>query len=373
MYLALRDIRFAKGRFLLMGSVVSLISLLLVMLSGLTAGLAERSTSAIESLNADAIAFADNGADDDGGADDGDAEPSYTDSQVTSSQLEAWQESPSLSAAEPLGITQTQLEAEGTTTVAVFGAEPGGDVLPAPLSEGEAVISEEVAQERNLQVGDEVQISSAELSVTQIIDDQWYSHSPVVWTSLTDWQELSHLGDEDTIGTVIVASHEDAGSDPTGSVSDHRDETDAAAGTVSMSTTDSFSALASFSSENGSLMMMQGFLYGISALVIIAFLSVWTVQRTRDIAVLRALGASAKYVLKDAIAQAAVVLAAGALLGGALGVLGGMIAGQAAPFITDISTTVVPISGLVALGLLGAVLAVRRAATVDPMIALGGN
>ena len=46
-FLAIRDIRFAKGRFALMGGVVALITLLLVMLSGLTAGLADQSTSAI--------------------------------------------------------------------------------------------------------------------------------------------------------------------------------------------------------------------------------------------------------------------------------------------------------------------------------------
>lgn len=50
MFLALRDIRFAKGRFALMGGVVALISLLLVMLSGLTAGLGNQSTSAIADL-----------------------------------------------------------------------------------------------------------------------------------------------------------------------------------------------------------------------------------------------------------------------------------------------------------------------------------
>ena len=50
MFLAIRDIRFAKGRFALMGSVVALISLLLVMLSGLTAGLGNQNTSALEKL-----------------------------------------------------------------------------------------------------------------------------------------------------------------------------------------------------------------------------------------------------------------------------------------------------------------------------------
>ena len=47
MFLALRDIRFARGRFLLMAGVVALITVLLVLLSGLTAGLGNQSVSAI--------------------------------------------------------------------------------------------------------------------------------------------------------------------------------------------------------------------------------------------------------------------------------------------------------------------------------------
>lgn len=363
MYLALRDIRFAKGRFVLMGSVVTLISLLLVMLSGLTAGLANQSTSSIDELDADTVAFATSGPDD--------AEASYTDSRVTSAELQSWEASEHVAAAEPLGITQTQLDHEGTMNVAVFGADPGRSLAPDALSAGGVVISEEIAEDLGIREGDAVQISTVELTVSEIIEDQWYSHSPVVWVSLADWQEVSHLADEEILGTVIAASHVESSS-----VTDRdqeRAEVDAAAGTLSMSPTESFSALASYSSENGSLMMMQGLLYGISALVILAFLSVWTVQRTRDIAVLRALGASQSYVLTDAIAQALVVLLAGALAGGGLGVVGGVLAGQAAPFITDASTTVIPVLGVVILGLAGSVLAVRRVTRVDPMLALGGT
>src|SRR5699024_1665906 len=52
-FVAFRDIRFAKGRFALMGSVIALLTLLIVLLSGLTAGLADQSTSAIRNLPAD--------------------------------------------------------------------------------------------------------------------------------------------------------------------------------------------------------------------------------------------------------------------------------------------------------------------------------
>jgi len=67
------------------------------------------------------------------------------------------------------------------------------------------------------------------------------------------------------------------------------------------------------------------------------------------------------------------VLVAGAGLGGAVGILGGFAAAQAAPFLITPATTLLPVLGIIALGLAGAALAVRRVTTVDPLIALGGN
>ena len=40
MFIAIRDLLFAKGRFLLMGTVVALVSFLVIALSGMSAGLA---------------------------------------------------------------------------------------------------------------------------------------------------------------------------------------------------------------------------------------------------------------------------------------------------------------------------------------------
>src|SRR5699024_12642773 len=51
MFLSLRDIAYARGRFALMTGVVGMITLLLVMLSGLTGGLGKQNTSALEALD----------------------------------------------------------------------------------------------------------------------------------------------------------------------------------------------------------------------------------------------------------------------------------------------------------------------------------
>ncbi|HSO92395.1 MAG TPA: ABC transporter permease, partial [Arthrobacter sp.] len=151
------------------------------------------------------------------------------------------------------------------------------------------------------------------------------------------------------------------------------DAANTAAGTVSTTRDGSFQALGSYKSENGSLLLMQAFLYGISALVIVAFLTVWTVQRTRDIAVLKALGGSSGYVLRDAMVQAAIVLSAGAVAGGAAGAAGGVLAAGAAPFLLTPQTVLLPVAGIVVLGMAGAALAVRSITRVDPLLALGGN
>lgn len=50
MFLAIREITAARGRFGLIGGTVALITLLLAMLSGLTEGLSKQNTSALEAV-----------------------------------------------------------------------------------------------------------------------------------------------------------------------------------------------------------------------------------------------------------------------------------------------------------------------------------
>lgn len=374
MFLALRDIRFAKGRFALMGGVVALITLLLVMLSGLTAGLGDQSTSAIAKLGTgtggasrpvDTIVFGAPGA--------GEPKASYTESAVTAAQLDVWKRVPGVDAAGAVGISQARLQAGGsgsaaggTANVAVFGVNPDGGLAPAAVAPGTVVVGSTVARDLELTVGDTASIGGSDLTVSGVVEDQWYSHTSVAWTALPDWSRLAHITDPQQLGTVLAVSYRDGSSVDESAAN-------AAARTVTASRTDSFQALGSFKSENGSLMLMQAFLYGISGLVIVAFLTVWTVQRTRDVAVLKALGGSGSYVLRDALTQAAIVLLAGAGAGGALGILGGSFAAQAAPFLLTPATTLLPVLGIIVLGLAGAALAVRRVTKVDALIALGGN
>ena len=57
MFLALRELRFARGRFALMGLVIALIAVLMVMLSGLSAGLVNDGVSGLKAMPVTAFAF----------------------------------------------------------------------------------------------------------------------------------------------------------------------------------------------------------------------------------------------------------------------------------------------------------------------------
>ena len=356
MFVAWRDLRFAKGRFALMGSVVVLITLLVGLLSGLTAGLARDNTVALTSLPADRIAFA---APPDG------QKVSFTNSSVGESVWRDWAKQPGIDSAQPIGIrTVNGWAGDRTVAVAAFGVEPAAKIAPESgrIGPGQVVLSTKAAEELNLKAGDKVRLGSVEETVAAVDGDAMYSHTPVVWTSLDDWQKLGHSGTTMEEQATVVAL--------TGEGADYA-AGDKATETRSVPLADSLAALPSYQAENGSLQLMRGFLFAISALVVGAFFTVWTIQRSGDIAVLKALGASTPYLLKDALGQAVVMLSLGTLLGTAVATLLGVAIGGAVPFVLDAATLLVPAFIMIALGIVGAALSIRRITAVDPLTALG--
>ncbi|WP_374985841.1 ABC transporter permease [Streptomyces fradiae] len=359
MFVAWRDLKFAKGRFALMATVIVLITLLVGLLSGLTAGLGQQNISAITGLPADRIAFAAPGEGE---------EPSYSNSTVTEKQWRRWAETPGVSSAEPLGITTTKASAGPKSTgVSAFGVRPGSVLAPDSdkLDDHAAVLSVTAAADLGVTTGDTFTLAGQEVKVAAVTGDASYSHTPVLWISLDRWQRTTPpTGGTDQPTATVIALRTTSGADIGAA--------DEAAGTETVSKDDSLSAIGSYTSENGSLQLMRGFLFAISALVIGAFFTVWTIQRSGDIAVLKALGASTTGLLKDALGQALILLTGGTLIGtGIAAALGALVADSAVPFLLTPATVLVPAAVMIALGALGAALSIRRITSVDPLTALG--
>ncbi|QPK79082.1 ABC transporter permease [Corynebacterium lizhenjunii] len=359
MFVAWREILAARGRVGLIAGVVGLITVLLIMLTGLTEGLSQRNTSAVEAIDRTVSAR---------GWVFSTPEPSFTESQFTQADFAG-----ELAGAVPVGVAQTRLEsADSTASVAMFGlpegfAAPGGQIT----AEG-VLVSAAAAADLHVTAGDSLRLGGQPTTVAAVVDNEYYSHVPVVWGPTQLWSQVAHV-QPGVVATVAVLP--DTGFADAPELADAQSVDAPAPAAVPLRT--ALTGLPAYSSERGSLVTMQGFLYAIAALVTVAFLSVWTVQRTRELAILRALGAGTGYLLRDALGQAAVLLALGtgtgllvaSLAGWALVALGG----GAIPFVLTWATAVGPALGIWALGMLGALLATRRVTTTNPLIALGGQ
>ncbi|WP_194926639.1 ABC transporter permease [Catenulispora pinisilvae] len=357
MFVALRDLRFAKGRFTLMGAVVALLTGLVLFLYGLTGGLASDSTSALTGLPARDVVF-------------GGPAVSFSDSAISPGQQAAWQVA---AGARPFGVSMTRLAAADATSVSVVGVAP---TLAPPLlsghapGPGEVAVGAKLAAGHALHLGQQVSLGAARLTVSGITPNRSWGHAPTVWTDEPTWQHVA--GATQPVALLVDQAGAEAGTEA--ATEPDAKALDAAQHTKTVTLAAAEAGIDGYSAEQGSLTMIQLFLFAISALVAGAFFTVWTVQRKADIAVLKAIGASSAYLVRDALGQALILLLTGGALGAAAGAVGGtLLRGSGTPFALDPATVAVPLAAMVVLGLAGAALAVRRIVTVDPLTALGAS
>jgi putative ABC transport system permease protein len=374
-FLALRELAFAKGRFALMGAVVALITVLMVLLSGLSVGLVNDGVSGLQRLPVTSFAFQDGVKKD----------AAFSRSVVDTDAARTWAAQPGVADAAPFGNTLVNGRTDRGVEIdlALFGVEPGSFLDPGVqqgqrlAGDGEVVISESAA-EQGVELGDTVALepSGQRLRVVGILAGQHtYGHVDVAYLTLASWQQAkAGLGDGEPVPSRVrheataIAVRAEPGADVDLAAGD------AAAGTTSMTLEQSYGASPGYTAETSTLQLIQVFLYLISALVVGAFFTVLTIQRRGEIAVLRALGASTRYLLQDSLLQSVVLLVLSAGVGLLAGVgLGAAIATTAIPFALEAG----PIAGatalLLVLGVGGAAVAVLRITRVDPLTALGGN
>lgn len=359
MFVAWRDLRSARGRFVLIGSVVALITLLVGFLAGLTGGLATQDVSAVLGLPGDRLVL----------QQPVDGKPSFSESSIGTSTAAAWRDTAGVDGVTPVGIAQgraTGARSSSAVAVALFGVPHGAPRSVttdlAPATDDTVGLSSGAAADLHVGVGDRVTITGTTYRVATVGGDAWYSHTPVVALSPDAWAQADRRLGGDGTATVLAVS-----GTPDWAAAAARTHTAAASPLMSLP------ALQTFTSEVGSLGLMIVMLFGVSALVVGAFFTVWTMQRSADIAVLKALGASDASLVRDALGQALVVLVVGIGVGIGLVSVLGALAGGALPFLLSPLTTVLPASVMVVLGLAGAAVALRTVTRADPLTALGSN
>lgn len=379
MFLALRELRFARGRFALMGAVISLISVLVVLLSGLSTGLVNDGVSGLKAMPVTAFAF------DEGTMKDN----AFSRSIIEPDQLAPWRDTEGVDAAEPMGVSivNSTTDAGEQVDLTLFGVDPEGFLAPGTssgdgIADADGIVVSETLADDGVEIGTVVTLDriDVELTVVGFTEGQaTFGHVDVAYLPLETWQLIASNSVQPgppTAATVAAADYPlfsaiavqaQDGTDVDLAAADR------AADTTSMTLTESFNASPGYEAETMTLSMIQVFLYVICALVVGAFFTVWTIQRAGDLAVLRAMGASSRYLLRDSLAQATVVLLAFTGIGVAAGVAMGAVMPDAMPFELEAGPIAVASVLTIVLGLLGAAVSVLRITRIDPLAALGGR
>ncbi len=393
MFIALRDLWFARGRFALMATVVGLLALLMVLLTGLSTGLVDDNIGGLRALPVTQFAFS------------AESQGKWNNSAVDKDQWEAVARTPGVTAAAPLGNklfngqvyddtgkagqARAEVLADGKATtkgtavdLSLFGIEPGSFIAP-PTVQGDAlgsrpdgVLVSSALAKKGVKIGDTIVLDrvGTPLVVIGTTDKANYGHVPIVFAPLALWQEATYGPPGGATATTPLAPSVsrlatavaiDAQPGPDFATVDQQ------LGLRTISKTEAFNGSPGYAEETGTLTMIKCFLYLIGAVLVGAFFTVWTIQRKSEIALIKALGATNAYVLRDALAQAAIVLVGATTVGVLAGRLFGFVIPNGAPFSFDLRAVALAGLFVVLLGLAGAALSTRRITKVDPLLALG--
>lgn len=377
MFIALRDLAFARGRFFLMGLVVALVAFLMTFLSGLAAGLIKNNISGLMELDVSHIAF------------EWSEKPTYRNTMIERDQWDDWAARSGVKGMEPMGHTifNARTADDKPLELVLWGFRPGSFIEPE-VTEGEqlgealdgVIISRLLAERDGVKLGERITLDRVltELQVIGITDELNIGHIPIVYAHLPKWQEATYgppggappgekLPDILFDFASILALQLEEGLTPEAILKIDED-----IGTATLNRQKFYEASVGYIEEVRTVQIIQLFLVVISAVVIGAFFSIWTIQRTREIGLVKALGASNGYLLRDALGQALLVMSVAIAVG--LGT--GLWAGQAfmesgRPFMFQVSGIVQSMVLLLIAGLIGGTLSVKRITAVDPIIALG--
>ena len=186
-------------------------------------------------------------------------------------------------------------------------------------------------------------------SSTPLPDDLYFDHQPARFESAAD---VSALPGATSAG--VLPAGTDVNTD----------------GLTVLEGKDRWNASSSYAGEQMSLNLMINLLYVISALVLGAFFTVWTLQRLRGVVISAALGASRRVRISDAMGQAFLVLLTGIGAGVLLTWGASMLIGGSIPIEISAATLALPAVILGAAGLAGSAVSLKPVLGVEPRSAL---
>ena len=359
------EIRRRRLQFALVGLIVTLISYLVLMINGLGVGLNEKAGRALLNFNADAIAYSDR------------AGLSVIRSELSAETVARITAESGAREAAPLGYMAVNYRREDgkVKSAAVLGYDPGTIGEPPvesgrPLTPADAnglLADREFLKASGLKVGDTVRLAvrleEREFTIVGELNEGSFFFQPAVYILRSTWQEMKYGSANPSAPAASVVLLKGDG------LAGKRGQ-----GWEAVSKRTAFANIEGVAGQQSTVQALQVFGYLIGGLVIGVFFYVLTLQKTPQIGVLKAVGATTGFIFRQLLIQALLVALGGLVIAVPLAWLTNRALQQApdaVPIAFTTQTFVVTSALLLVMAIVGVLFSGRQVAKVDPIIALG--
>lgn len=349
MFLAWNEIRRNKLKFGLIIGVLTMISYLLFLLSGLANGLINMNKEGIDKWQADAIVL------------NKDANQTVQQSVFNKKDIEnKYKKQATLKQTGEIVSNGHQKD-----NVLVFGVEKSSFLVPSLIEGHKAtkdneVLADETLKNKGFKIGDTLSLSQSDekLHIVGFTESAKYNASPVIFTNDATIAKINPRLTGDKINAVVVR-------DTNWKDKKLNQELEA------VSINDFIENLPGYKPQNLTLNFMISFLFVISATVIGIFLYVMTLQKTSLFGILKAQGFTNGYLANVVISQTLILVLFGTAFGLLLTGVTGAFLPDAVPVKFDVLTLLVFAIVLMIVSVLGSLFSILTIRKIDPLKAIG--
>ncbi|HDC4141303.1 TPA: ABC transporter permease [Staphylococcus aureus] len=349
MFLAWNEIRRNKLKFGLIIGVLTMISYLLFLLSGLANGLINMNKEGIDKWQADAIVL------------NKDANQTVQQSVFNKKDIEnKYKKQATLKQTGEIVSNGHQKD-----NVLVFGVEKSSFLVPSLIEGHKAtkdneVLADETLKNKGFKIGDTLSLSQSDekLHIVGFTESAKYNASPVIFTNDATIAKINPRLTGDKINAVVVR-------DTNWKDKKLNQELEA------VSINDFIENLPGYKPQNLTLNFMISFLFVISATVIGIFLYVMTLQKTSLFGILKAQGFTNGYLANVVISQTLILALFGTAFGLLLTGVTGAFLPDAVPVEFDVLTLLVFAIVLMIVSVLGSLFSILTIRKIDPLKAIG--
>ncbi len=371
MFLALKELMHSKTKFLMIAVILVLISWLVFILSGLGNGLSTLAAATFKTMDADYVVFEQG------------SKASMGKSLLSNELSVKLAEMPGVEDVTPMGISMasaikgnsSELN-EDKVDIAIIGIEPGSFLEPEIIEgtglsadQPTGVVVNESLKDEGFAIGDTFQLdgSTESLTIVGFVKNQTYNHVASVFTPIEEWRKIAFAApgsDKGLTEPVNAIMLQGKNIDP--------DAINAALpGTETVTRAAAVQGISGYKEESGTIMMMLGFLLVISAFIIGVFFYVFTMQKTNQFGIMKAIGARNRLLSRAVVSQVLVLSVSSIIIGILLTYGTAAIMPEGMPFVLDPMLVTVYSLILLVISLLSSLVSVRMIAKIDPLKALG--